>query len=136
MTGDDKTQRENITVVENSQINFTYELQSIAEEKFRIDVKVCQDALLHRVCGCRWFDVNKPKCINERDKFTCEVDNSGMHMSFLVKRTDSDIFWMSLSHESTPAVLKHTQLQVICMFITAMIFVFTSSLFIIGCSYL
>ncbi|PVD27290.1 hypothetical protein C0Q70_12445 [Pomacea canaliculata] len=114
VTGDDKTQQENITVVENSQINFTFELQSIAEEKFRIDVKVCQDALLHRVCGCRWFAVNKPKCSNERNNFTCEVDNSGMHMSFLVKRTDSDIFWMNLGHSSTPALLKHTQLQVTC----------------------
>lgn len=136
MTGDDKTQRENITVVENTQINFTHELQSINKEKFRIDVKVCQDELLHRVCACSWFDVNKVKCSNDNNNFTCEADNSEMRMSFLVKRTDSDIFWMNLGHKSTPALLKHTQLQVTCMFILVMIFVFTSSLFIIGCSYL
>lgn len=84
---------------------------------FLIEVKVCASGKLHKSCKCRWTVDNYLKCTSKCIEMVCEVDNSVMRMSLLVRRMYSEVVWELLEDNSLPVVLNHTKLQVNCKFL-------------------
>ncbi|XP_025100804.1 uncharacterized protein LOC112568027 [Pomacea canaliculata] len=102
---------ENLTLMENTNANFTCELKTENKDMFRIEVKICEAGSFYPVCVCRLFS-NGFKCLNVRNISTCEADNMEMRISIYVRRNFTDVVWELLEQNSTLVLLKHTQLQV------------------------
>lgn len=114
-----QTHLEEITIKESTQANFSYHLGSetsdtVNDSVFAIEIKLCENGSYHGVCRCRWLSEKNVQCKNQKNVAACDVHNSEMRFSFLVKRTYNDIKWELYRQDSTPHVIKLTTLQVTC----------------------
>lgn len=116
LTHSNKVQRENTAIKENVHADFIYELSPKMKGKFRIEVKVCVSGTFYTICTCRWVSTNNPTCKDQNNESTCDVESSTLRLSLLVRRTYSEVLWDFLEQSSTPVLLKHIELQVICKF--------------------
>lgn len=75
---------------------------------------MCGNGTYHDACLCRWLSENNPSCKIQKNASICEMDNSEMRVSLVVKRTYSDILWKLYRKNSTSFVFRNTRLQVTC----------------------
>lgn len=110
---------EEISIKENTLGDFSFQLSTnpIANSKdstLVIEIKISENGTLHSACNCRWLIETNPVCKKSRNNSFCDVSNSKMHFSLLVRRTYNDIIWECLRQNFKPKILKHTKLQVTC----------------------
>lgn len=114
-----ETALEEITVKENTSNIFRFqpkaEISNTSKDSvFIIEVKLCENENYHVVCRCRWISENNAQCKNLGNVMICNIYNSEMHVSLLIKRTQRDIMWELYRHESAPHVVKLTTLRISC----------------------
>lgn len=119
VTRTNQTLFEELTIQENTKAVFSYHLRDETSERanddeFAIEIKLCENGSYYGVCKCRWISGNKEICRYQRNVITCDVYNSEIRVSLLVKRTYSDIKWELYRQDSTARVIKFTTLQVTC----------------------
>ncbi|XP_025099935.1 uncharacterized protein LOC112567459 [Pomacea canaliculata] len=117
VTMTNQTHFDEIAVQENTQATFSYHLEDetrayVNDDVFAIEIKLCENGSYHGLCKCRSMFDNNIFCKNQRNFVTCDVYNSEILLSLLVKRTYSDIIWELYRQDSTPRVIKLTTLQV------------------------
>ncbi|XP_025100584.1 uncharacterized protein LOC112567915 [Pomacea canaliculata] len=113
--GANQTPHEEITIEENTQANFSFQLRlerSITESAFVIEIKMSENGKYYDACRCRWLSKNNGVCKNQRNVSICETDSYEMRFSLLVQRSYGDIIWELYTTNCTPLTLRKTKLQV------------------------
>lgn len=104
---------EEIIVKENTLNSFRFQPKAETsntskDSVFIIEFKLSENENNHVVCRCRWIFENTALCKVLENVAICNVYNSEILLSLVIKRTQRDIMWELYRHNSASHAVKLT----------------------------